>query len=158
LVIAMYGKFYLSNKLGLPTHEDIEFLRQTNMYIWLWGGPVNFPLWYMRDLIVMTLLAPAFYLWFTKVRVYGVVPLLILYLGVIEPNIPGLSMTAIAFFGMGAMFSHLRLDVLAFSKRYKWIFGFLTIVLLFCSTLLNGETLHPYILNIYALCAVWSLF
>lgn len=158
LVIAMYGKFYLSNKLGLPTHEDIEFLRQTNMYIWLWGGPVNFPLWYMRDLIVMTLLAPAFYLWFTKVRVYGVVPLLILYLGVIEPNIPGLSMTAIAFFGMGAMFAVLKKDILDFSLKIRWFSWIGGGILLFVATLFNGTVYHEYLVRLFILFGVFGIF
>lgn len=154
--------FWIKNRIFIQWGKEVDYgflyLKETNFFDWYWKDPVNFPLWYMRDLIVMICIWPFFYYLFRYLKVYGIIPLLLLLVAFPDTGIPGLGSTAMAFFGMGAMFSYLRLDVLAFSKRYKWIFGFLTIVLLFCSTLLNGETLHPYILNIYALCAVWSLF
>ena len=67
-----------------------------------WHTPVNYPLWFLRDLICMSALSPLFYAFFKYLKIYGLLILLALYLSVWETNIAGLSMTAIMFFGAGS--------------------------------------------------------
>ena len=59
-------------------------------------------MWFLRDLLCMSVLAPLFYLFFRFLKGYGVLILVILYLSAWETDVAGLSMSAIMFFGAGA--------------------------------------------------------
>lgn len=79
-----------TNWLGMPTPMT---------------GPIDLPLWFLRDLIVVTALTPLIY-WFIKhTRHYGVLLLSLAYITGIWPNIPGFNITAVFFFCTGAYFS-----------------------------------------------------
>lgn len=66
------------------------------------SGPIDSPLWFVRDLIIMSLLSPL--IWWAIRRLKSVVPLILIALfvsGEIQ-GIPGLSISAVTFFSLGA--------------------------------------------------------
>lgn len=65
--------------------------------------PVDYPLWYLRDLIVMSIISPLFYVLLKGrkgIQILGA--LLVCFAAGIGPHISGLEPVAIVFFGFGA--------------------------------------------------------
>ena len=69
------------------------------------SSPINYPLWFLRDLICMSALSPIVYYWVRLTRIYGIILLGICYITNILPFISGLKIDAIFFFTLGAWFS-----------------------------------------------------
>lgn len=98
------------------TGEELQEVRNNSLYMLFWHTPVNYPLWFLRDLICMSALSPLFYAFFKYLKIYGLLILLALYLSVWETNIAGLSMTAIMFFGAGSYMGIYKKNVLRFVR------------------------------------------
>lgn len=83
---------------GVHHEEHQNILNMTCVFDY----PANVPLWFMRDLIIMIILAPLFYYIIKKIG--GCVPLLLLipYILGIRLNIQGFSTVAFFFFCLGA--------------------------------------------------------
>lgn len=86
----------------------------------LMTAPANMPLWFLRDLIVVSLLTPIVYIGLRKLGYWLLAILTILYLSGICAFIPGLSAYAIYFFTFGAFFSIRRMDLLENLRRFEW--------------------------------------
>ena len=86
----------------------------------LMTAPANMPLWFLRDLMVISLLTPIIYLGLRKLGYWLLAILTILYLSGICAFIPGLSAYAIYFFTFGAFFSIRRMDLLENLRRFEW--------------------------------------
>lgn len=69
------------------------------------GMPINYPLWFIRDLMVVMLFSPVVYGLVKYLRYYGVLMLGLLWVMGWWIDIPGLSLTAVFFFSFGALFS-----------------------------------------------------
>src|SRR5690606_2002206 len=104
LVAAVLVKCYVTGR-GESLCEEGAYIREQSIWQLFWTEPANFPLWYMRDLMCMTLLALAFYYGIRFARAWGIVVLVALYLLGVESGLPGLSTTALTFFGLGAFFA-----------------------------------------------------
>ena len=61
MVIAIFVKNALFIRMGFGADECYGYIRDMDVPEWFWGGPINYPLWYIRDLICLSLLAPLFY-------------------------------------------------------------------------------------------------
>src|SRR5690606_36134201 len=85
--------------------DDLYHVLHRNTWVELWWlneFPINYPLWYLRDLICMVLLAPVFYFYFRYLSIFGVLLIILINLLGIYTEIPGLSITALTYFGIGA--------------------------------------------------------
>ncbi|RKO68918.1 hypothetical protein D7322_25015 [Sphingobacterium puteale] len=67
--------------------------------------PVNSPFWFIRDLIVVVLFSPIFYILIKKLRTYAVIILGLLWIFNPFFYLPGLSTVSFFFFTAGAYFS-----------------------------------------------------
>ena len=95
------------------------------------SGPINLPLWFLRDLIVVTILTPLVY-WFVKsFRIYGVLLLGLFYVSGVWFPISGFTVTTVFFFSLGAYFSIFGKNVVEELKRFKIVAYLLAFVLLF---------------------------
>lgn len=103
----------------------------------LMSGPMPFHLWFIRDLIVMILLSPLFYVLLHKgnggrIRPLSAVTVFFLsaaYLAQIQMSVHGIGFTALFYFGMGAFYS---LNGFFLSKKlyiYRWMIGLVSLVL-----------------------------
>lgn len=70
-----------------------------------WTGPSNFPLWFLRDLIVVVLLTPLIYWLIKHLHHYFIWILAFCYISGIWFNLSGFGITSIFFFSAGAYFS-----------------------------------------------------
>ena len=79
---------------------------------WL-TAPANMPLWFLRDLIMMSLISPLVWLAIRRLGVWLIAFLTLLYLSGVCAFVPGLSAYAIYFFTMGAFMSVRQKDLVA---------------------------------------------
>jgi len=85
-------------------------------------GPIDLPLWFLRDLIVVSILTPLIYWFVKKTKVWGVLVLLAAYLTRIWVLTPGFSIRACFFFTLGAYFAINGKNLIKFARRYSIIF------------------------------------
>lgn len=157
LIAAIVSKYYVFQRLGLDsTNSQVEYdvVGNNSWYQLLWGMPINFPLWYMRDLICMTLISPLFYHGFKYMKGYGLLALVAFYLAVHHTGVPGFSSTAVMFFGAGAYLAIYRQNPLILTLSFKKASIVLAFVLLLVSTLMNGTIYHEYFVRIFILIGV----
>ena len=86
----------------------------------LMTAPANMPLWFLRDLMVVSLLTPIIYILVRKFGYWLMAVLTVLYLSGVCAFIPGLSAYAVFFFTLGAFFSIRRTDLIEIFKRFEW--------------------------------------
>lgn len=75
------------------------------------SGPINFPLWYIRNLIVIVLLSPVIYYNIRKIKWNFLIIMLFFYFSGIWPQLPGLSASAILFFSWGGVLFYKQIEL-----------------------------------------------
>ena len=101
-------------------------------------GPYDFPLWFVRDLIVVSILSPCIYYVIKKLRLFALVILFIAYISRIWTFLPGFSITSLFFFSVGAYFALNQINIVAFATKHKNIFIPTNIILLIITTIYGG--------------------
>lgn len=113
-----------------------------NAILGLNRSPISYQFWFIRDLIVMTLLAPAIYLVLKKVpRLFFIVILILWFFKIWPIYVP--SAAAFAFFYSGAYFAHNNISLFALDR-----FGML-FTAFYTGTLIIDTMTKSYILNSY---------
>lgn len=98
-----------------PAGVQIDWFGQEQ----LMTAPANMPLWFLRDLMTVSLLTPIIYLLIRKLGYWLIGLLTILYLSGVYSFIPGLSAYAVYFFMFGAFLSIRKMDLVASLKRVE---------------------------------------
>lgn len=98
-----------------PAGSQIDWFGQEQ----LMTAPANMPLWFLRDLMVVSLLTPIIYIIIRKLGLWLMGLLTILYLSGVYAFIPGFSAYAIYFFTFGAFLSIRKMDMVASLKRLE---------------------------------------
>lgn len=119
----------------------LDDLRALSMLDVLYA-PINEPLWYVRDLICMVLVAPLFYTLFRCVGVVGLLGLLVFYFSVLHPPIIGFSPTAIFYFGLGAYYAISQRNMLDDFCRFRWSPFLLFLLILLVGTFVDNVTMY----------------
>jgi len=102
--------FWVYNTTG---DADIDILGNVTHL----GVPVDMPLWYLRDLIVMSIISPLFYICIKRIKLLIVFIAMSSFLAGFYTNLPGFSSMAIAFYSMGAYFSIMKIDFSTFFRK-----------------------------------------
>ena len=113
---------FLNN--GNPSGWTDIFGKQHNFYF-----PLNVPLWYIRDLIILCIISPLIFCSIKYVpKVFGV---FLFFLAVTGYNFDfaGINYNSLVFFCIGAYFGIYQINILSFGQRYKLPFLISTIVL-----------------------------
>ena len=86
------------------------------------GGPIDFPLWYVRDLILLVLASPIIYWLIRKLKSVFVVLMGIVWFFNLQLSIgiPLLSGQSLFFFPLGAYFAINRVDFAEIAKKAWW--------------------------------------
>lgn len=147
LVAGIVIKNSLFVKLGHAEDDFINQIRSLGVYGVMWGFPINFPLWYLRDLIVMVLLSPAFYWFIKKLRYPALVTIVLVYLFGLRTGITGVSTEAITFFGLGAYFGIHQLSMLSFCEKFRTPGYLISIMLVFLSLCCNAQDYHDMVIH-----------
>lgn len=85
------------------------------------GGPINLPLWFLRDLICVTILTPLIYYFIKYLKVWSILFLIIAYICRVGLPCPGFGITAIFFFSLGAFFAIHGIDILNMLRKSIFI-------------------------------------
>lgn len=155
-VLVILSKNYVFNKVGLAFDIEYETVQSSSLYRLFWSGPVNYPLWYLRDLICMVLLAPMFYFFLRYLGVWGLLILMIWNLSDYTFGIPGFTTISFLYFGFGAYFAIYKKNILETFLPYRQVIFIITLVLLGVSTYLNGREYHLELLKIFTIFGVVS--
>ena len=85
------------------------------------SAPYHYALWFLRDLMIMMIIAPFFYLLFKYMNLWGLLLLLLNYISYIGAIVPELLPTPLLFFGAGAYFQMNNINAIQFFKPYEKI-------------------------------------
>lgn len=157
-IVAIIVKNYLFLKLNLPKDDYLDRIYVANIPQLFWKEPINYPLWYLRDLICMVLISPFFFLLFKYTKLFGVLLLYIPYIFNMEFGIPGFSMTAIFFFGSGSFLGINKINFSEYLKNEKNIFHFISFVLIIAAISLHNSNYEEYIIRLFVPFGMISFF
>ena len=109
-----------------------------------WGGnlatsPYCVPLWFLRDLMVVSFCSPLLFVLFKYTRIIGMFLLTICYITGVFIPIPGFSIMAFLFFGVGGYCRMKGIDVTRLTFNYRRIIYVVAIILWIVCTMLNGH-------------------
>lgn len=91
--------------------------------------PANMPLWFLRDLMIVSLLTPIIYIGVRKLGYWIFAILLPIYLTGLYAVQPGLNPYAVCFFTLGAFLSIRKMDLIKTCMKYETPSYILTILL-----------------------------
>lgn len=131
-------------RLGIGTHNNIP---QFDPIEWLWSGPADYPLYFIRDLIILIVATPILYQLFKRFKWLSLFFLVAIYFSPFETGIP--TMRSIFFFGLGSWLSIWRYTILDFVKKTKWPAFIITIILLPIVTILGSTNYHETMLRVF---------
>ena len=90
VIVATIIKSWIFVKLGLGEDEGMAYVRQLNVVNWFWSGPANFPLYFMRDLMLMSILAPLWYFVVKRFKWLSLALLFAAYASPLNPSLPAM--------------------------------------------------------------------
>lgn len=91
--------------------------------------PIDYPLWFIRDLLIVVLLSPLLFVLLKKTGKCLLLLLSTLFVLNVFPPVPGFEVRAFLFFSVGAYFSINQIDIFAFFYKRKRVLAVLTIML-----------------------------
>jgi hypothetical protein len=89
--------------------------------------------------MVVTLLTPVIYLVISRGQKIAIWILFLAYVSRVWTNVQGISILAVFFFSLGAYFAINKSSIISFADRYKYFFVPTSVVLMFVTTVYNGD-------------------
>lgn len=174
-LMVVIGMAAINIHKGESLSEVFLFVKEKNWHIFydynVWGhsknwlnyslhetAPFDLPLWFLRDLIIVTLLTPIIYYFVKKVKVWGILILFLAYISKIWILLPGFSITAFFFFSLGSYFALNKINIVTFSKRFKNIFIISSFILLCICTAYDGSIIGQNIRPFFICCGIFTCF
>lgn len=116
-------------------------------------SPLNYPLWFMRDLMVFIVLSPILFYYVKKSGNVGLVLLYLAYVFNIWGNVSGLSEEGLFFFSLGAFLSVRRIDFTAICQKHRILAICVAapLVLAMVYTYGNDDEAYRYVLRLFTL-------
>lgn len=108
--------------------------------------PIDGPLWFIRDLMIIMLLSPVIYWLINKLSFFVPGVFLALYISGAVPAIGGLPIAVYTFFSIGAYFGIYKIDFVKLAMKYVKYSLFLYIVLLLVIVSMMDSQLPLYII------------
>lgn len=145
-ILAIMIKSWLCVKVGLGEDEQMAWVREGDVLSWLWGSRANFPLWYMRDLMILSLFAPMlFYL--LKNAKTGLIVVGIIYLIASFFSVP--LDRSICFFSLGAYLGIHKKNILQICRSIEVPSAIAAILTLILASVGNNWQCHHLLLKIF---------
>lgn len=156
-IFLIWIKVLVFDKLGFSIYEYERNVLETPIYEHL-IHPINYPLWYVRDLICMNVISFALFFIIRRIHWGGIVLLYLSYLLGIESGVPGFSSTAILFVTSGAYMGYKQMDCFAAfaSVRTLAFMGF--IILLPVALCYNQQPISGFLIRLYIPLGVITIF
>ncbi|MGM9803925.1 MAG: acyltransferase family protein [Muribaculaceae bacterium] len=93
------------------------------------GMPICYPLWFVRDLMLVVVLSPLVYVLLQKLKVIALVVFALLFLYCPIDSEPALPLFGMFYFAFGAWFSLRRVDFTVAFSRHRWLLAVLYVIL-----------------------------
>lgn len=142
---------FLKNKVfvafGFGEDEGVNYLSHFDIVKWFWSWPADFPLYFMRDLMLMSLIVPLWYYVVRYAKLISLVLLVLVYISPLNPSLP--AMRAIFFFGLGAWMGIWKIDMLKSCRYVKWPAAIMAVVTLIAATWWNASDYHEWFLRAF---------
>lgn len=125
--------------------------------MWERAFPINYPLWFIRDLMVLNLLAPLIFLLVKRLRAVWLIIMALLYLLNIWIPIEGFRAEGFFFYSLGAFFC---LEKHGFYDTFKWLKSFaipLALISLPLCVIYYGDSWYWYIRRFFCICGTISI-
>ena len=130
VILLVTGLFRVAG-ITATSDDPLVTLRQGPIY-WFITGPIDYPLWYLRDLAVISLLAPIFYYPTKKWPWATLAVLLVLYF--ISYRSVFFLFPSFSLFGIGAWMSIRRDNLILVCRRVKYPAAILAVIFLLVAT------------------------
>ncbi len=174
-VAAMLAGVYL---LGHNMDEVITFVQTNSWHIfyncntwqssqvnWLgetipMAAPYDVPLWFLRDLIIASILTPIIYIAIKKPKVFILFILFIAYISKVWVQLPGFQISTFFYFTLGAYFALNSINIVSFTNKYKLILIPTTILTLILAIICDGDStvFGQTIYTFFVLAGVFTAF
>lgn len=111
--------------------------------------PFNFPMWFIRDLMILVIFSPLLYMLIRKCKAYFIMILggAWFFQGVLFPYSQDTSFQSLFFFPLGAYFSINHIDFVDFSRNWKWmpvLYFLISFIDLYSRTNEYGQLIHHF--------------
>lgn len=120
-------------------------------------GPINLPLWFLRDLIVIIILSPLIHFLITNFKKFGLITLCIAFYTKIWIITPGFNITGIFFFSLGAYFSINHKNIVSEFKKHNKLILSIAGIFMLLSTYFDGKLINEYLHPIFVVSGSISL-
>lgn len=122
-------------------------------------GPIDAPLWFLRDLIIVVIFSPLIY-FLLKHTHFFIAFLFVAYITRFWLSIPGFGINALFFFSLGAYFALSNKNIIIFSRRYGRICVFSSIILFLLCVWYDGNNtiIGANIIPLYIVSTIFLLF
>lgn len=120
--------------------------------------PANMPLWFLRDLIIVSLLTPIIYLGVKKINYWIFVLLSPIYLTGIYAIQPGLNPYAIYFFTFGAYLSIQKINLIEACLKMEKVAYLLTVLLALAMILAYPTITYSFMILCFRVVSVVAVF
>ncbi len=149
-ILALWSKNLIAQKLGVAVGVNAVELAFLNNYslIDLFLLPIDGPLWYIRELIVITLVSPLIGLILRYLKKWAILVFFAIYL---MPFLIGIATPILSFFCFGAYLAKEQIDIIALANRLRW-FGRIGTLIFFIALELYCDS--PYYFIIHAVTTV----
>ena len=160
LLLMMLVQYFTHDKI-MPLEKSISDINCIDIICSFWsisekGFPIDGPLWFIRDLMVILLFSPIIYYLVKKTRTVGVLGLSILYLAGIDFNLTYFPRTALYYVALGGYFALSNTDMLlSFCKLDRRISLFVIIMSLLMLLFATFNGFPKYRMD--QLCGIYSL-
>lgn len=152
-ILLLMGRTWLVERSG-GVPSDPFYFTLGRLPDLLWTHVIDYPLWYLRELLVLNLVTPLLYLLLKRLPA-----LILLGLGIwlMWPGgwaVPGITPIAFFFFALGGYFGQRELDPLATLRPLRWVLlPLATLTTLILPLLVGTPAYHwCYRLGIISLC------
>ncbi|MCF2593600.1 acyltransferase family protein [Bacteroides caecigallinarum] len=151
--------YYLTQTFlsGLTSGENL-LIKEYTWINWLkvfWDGnkiggdmPINYPLWFVRDLMVVIVISPIVYFCVKHLKIIFVITLGLLWILGIWFTLPGFSITALFFFSYGAYYTINKKNFIRIHNSFPLYSFVLYIIIAICDLLTRQYDWHKYVHSI----------
>ena len=121
-------------------------------------APANMPLWFLRDLIMVSMVTPILYIGVKRLGWWLALILVPIYLTGVWAVQPDVNPYAICFFTFGAMLSIRKMDLVEACGRYAWQACALSMILGIAMMLTYGSEVYMILMLGFRITSVVALF
>ncbi|MCR5713417.1 MAG: acyltransferase [Bacteroidales bacterium] len=154
MIAAVAGKSLLLYKTGLKDDGGLAVLQSSTVWDWLWFRPANLPLWYVRDLMCLTLCTPLLYFIFRHLKWLSCILLVVSYFLPFYFAVPGFRVESVYFFTAGAWLGMFKKDLVTLCRKITWPSYILSAITLFVATCYTSSPHHDVLLKYFLICFV----